>query len=276
MKNICYLNGRIVPIEEATLSVRDLGFLRGYGVFDVLPVVNGKPFLFEDHWRRLENSAAELGLTLPVDADEARAIMVDLIGRHAYPHMIVRTVLSGGPSEGGFLPEGKETFSIMIEETKPMSEELYENGVSLLLLEHERALPLSKTTNYIFPISHRDRKAASGATEILYAKDGKILEASTSNFFLVKNGTIVTVKDGVLGGITRKLVLRLASELGVPSEEREISLLELDTCDEAFLTASNKQVLPVVSVDGTTVGGGSVGPVSKKLRDALRAFMAEY
>lgn len=276
MKNICYLNGNILPMEEATLSVRDLGFLRGYGVFDVLPVVNGKPFLFEDHWNRLERSASVLGLRVPVGATEARTIMLDLIARHGYAYMIVRTVLSGGPSGGGFLPEGKETLSIMIEETKPMAQMLYEHGAKVITREHERAFPESKTTNYIFPISLRKEKADADAVEILYMKDGRILEASTSNFFLVKDGVIVTPKESVLGGITRKLVIRLASELGIPVEERDIAVAELDTCDETFLTASNKQVLPVVSVDGSAIGDGLVGLISKKLRVALRAFMAEY
>lgn len=276
MENICYLNGNILPTEEATLSVRDLGFLRGYGVFDVLPVVNGKPFLFKDHWNRLERSASELGLQVPVGASEAESIMCDLIARHGYEYMIVRTVLSGGPSEGGFLPEGKETLCIMIEETKPMAEALYEHGAKVITREYEREFPESKTTNYIFPISLRKEKADADAVEILYVKDGRILEASTSNFFLVKDGVIITSAKDVLGGITKKLIIRLAGELDIPVEERDIAVAELDICDETFLTASNKQVLPVVSVYGTAVGDGSVGPISKKLRSALRAFMAEY
>lgn len=276
MENTCYLNGSIVPTGEATLSVRDLGFLRGYGVFDVLPVVNGKPFLFKDHWKRLENSAAELGLGVPVSGDEAEGVMNDLIARHDYPYMIVRTVLSGGPSEGGFLPEGKETLCIMVEETKPMTEALYEHGAKVITREYQRELPGSKTTNYIFPISLRKEKTDADAVEILYVKDDRILEASTSNFFLVKDGVIVTSARDVLGGITRKLVIRLAGELGIPAEERDITVAELAECDEAFLTASNKQVLPVVRVDDAAIGDGAVGPISKKLLAALRAFMAKY
>lgn len=276
MENTCYLNGTILPTREANISVRDLGFLRGYGVFDVLPVVNGKPFLFEDHWNRLENSAASLGLRIPIVAEEAKATMIDLIARHDYPHMIVRTVLSGGPSESGFLPEGKETFCIMIEETKPSQESDYEDGVSVIVRRHEREIPESKTTNYIFPISLRKEKSDAGATEILYVKDGVVLEASTSNFFIVKGGTVITPKEKVLGGITRKLVIRLAKELDIPVEERGIAETELSGCDEAFLTASNKQVRPVVRIDDDTVGDGKVGPVSKRLLVALRAFMERY
>lgn len=276
MENVCYLNGNILPTEDANLSVRDLGFLRGYGVFDVMPVVNGKPFLFEDHWKRLERSAQELGLHIPIGAADAKAIMNDLIARHGYEYMIVRTVLSGGPSEGGFLPEGKETFCMMIEETKPMAQMLYEHGAKVITREYERTLPQSKTTNYIFPISLQKDKADADAVEILYVKDGRILEASTSNFFLVKDGAIITSVGGVLGGITRKLVILLAGELGIRVEERDIAVSELDTCDEAFLTASNKAVLPVVSVDDRVVGDGSVGPVSKRLLSALRKFMVEY
>lgn len=274
--NICYLNGKMLPMNGAVISVRDLGFLRGYGVFDVLPVVNGKPFLFTEHWARLERSAASLGLWLPVDAKEAEAIMLDLISRHAYPYMIVRTVLSGGPSEGGFLPEGQETFCVMIEETKPMPETLYEQGTKVITLEHFRHIPEAKTTNYIVPISHRQRKEHEGATEILYVDGDRVLEASTSNFFIVKNGEIFTAKKDVLGGITRELVLRFARELGIPAHNGGITRHDLAGCDEAFLTASNKAVLPIVTVDGLSVGSGAVGPVSKKLLLALREFMAKY
>ena len=94
MSKYCHFNGKVVPVEDAHISPRDLGFLRGYAVYDVMPVVNGEPFLFDEHWKRFERSSSDLGLKVPVSADEAREIVRELIRRHDYEKMIVRTVLS--------------------------------------------------------------------------------------------------------------------------------------------------------------------------------------
>ena len=92
------INGKVMPIDEARISPRDLGFLRGYAVYDVMPVVNGEPFLFGEHWKRFSRSANDLGLRVPIAGEEARDIIRDLVRRHDYETIIVRTILSGGPS----------------------------------------------------------------------------------------------------------------------------------------------------------------------------------
>lgn len=275
-KNICFLNGTIMPIEDVVISPRDLGFLRGYAVFDVMPVVNGKPFLFEEHWRRLERSASDLGLRIRLAPDKAKEVMDHLIRRHDYESMSIRTVVSGGPSESGIVPEGKETLCIQVEEMLPLPKKVYEEGGKIITLEFKRDLPSSKTTAYIMPIRERNRKIKEGAVEILYVKDGEVLEASTSNFFVVKDGKIHTAKDGVLSGITRGLVIRLANVAGYEVREETISEEELQDCDEAFITASNKKVLPIVQVDDHVIGEGVPGTVTRKLIGAYEAFTASY
>lgn len=276
-KNVCYLNGTIMPLSDAVISPRDLGFLRGYAVFDVMPVVNGKPFLFEEHWGRLERSASDLGMRIRLTPDKAREVIDHLIRRHSqYESMIVRTVVSGGPSESGIVPEGNETLCIQIEEMLPLPRQVYEEGGKIITLEFCRDLPSSKTTTYIMPIRERNRKIGEGAVEILYVKDENVLEASTSNFFIVKNGKVITAKDGVLSGITRGLVIRLAETAGFPVKEGVIHVADLSECDEAFITASNKRVLPIVQVDEHVIGGGTPGPVSKRLIADYDAFLASY
>jgi branched-subunit amino acid aminotransferase/4-amino-4-deoxychorismate lyase len=143
-------------------------------------------------------------------------------------------------------------------------------------MEHMRAFPTAKTTNYVFPISHRKVKDAAGVLEILYTCGGDVLEASTSNVFIVKDGAIRTPKDDVLIGITRNLVLRLAGELGIGTSEGAITSEEFFSADEAFLTASNKRVVPVVRADGNPIGGGSAGPVTNRLHGAISGFMEAY
>ena len=276
-KNVCYLNGTIMPLTDAVISPRDLGFLRGYAVFDVMPVVNGKPFLFEEHWDRLERSASDLGIRIRLAPDKAREVIDHLIRRHeAYESMIVRTVVSGGPSESGIVPEDQETLCIQIEEMLPLPRQVYEEGGKIITLEFRRDLPSSKTTAYIMPIRERNRKVSEGAVEILYVKDEEVLEASTSNFFVIKDRKIHTAKDGVLSGITRGLVIRLANVAGFPVREGVIKCDELEDCDEAFITASNKRILPIVQVDDAVIGNGAPGPVTKKLIAAFEAFAASY
>lgn len=277
MKSICYLNGTIQALWDASVSPRDLGFLRGYSVSDAMPVVNGKPFLFEEHWSRLERSASVLGMRIRLSPERAREVIDHLIRRHeGYESMIVRTVVSGGESESGLLPEGKETLCIMIEESPLLPRKIYEEGGKAITIEFERDLPSSKATAYLTPIRERNRKIKQGAVEILYTKDGDILEAATSNFFVVKKGRVVTGRDGTLSGVTRGLLVRLSETAGFPVREETIRLSDLEHCDEAFVTASNKRVLPIVQVDDAVIGGGVPGPVTKKLIAAFEAFVASY
>jgi branched-chain amino acid aminotransferase len=276
-RNVCFLNGTIMPIEEAFVSPRDLGFLRGYSVSDAMPVVNGKPFLFEEHWRRLERSAGELDMRLRLAPDKAKEVIGHLIRRHEeYEAMTVRTILSGGMSESGLFPEGKETLCILVEESPSLPRKIYAEGGKIITLEFSRDMPSSKATAYIMPIRERNRKIKEGAVEILYVKDGEVLEASTSNFFVVGDGEIRTAKDGVLSGITRGLVIRLAGVEGFPVSEGTITEEELATCDEAFITASNKRVLPIVQVDDRVIGDGMPGPITRRLLSAYDAFIASY
>lgn len=276
MSETCYFNGKMMPVEDAHIGPRDLGFLRGYAVYDVMPVVNGEPFLFAEHWKRFERSAAELGLRIPVDSGEAREIVRELVGRHEFEMMNIRTILSGGPSENGFLPEGRETFCMMVEETAPLPRELYEKGGKVITLGYRRTLPSSRTADFIVPIKERERKLAEGAVEILYVHGGRVLEASTSNFFIVKDGEIRTTGHGPRSGITRNLVVRLAKGAGIVVREQGLFEGDLRSCDEAFLTASNKLVVPIVTVNGFHIGDGKVGPMTKRILSILDGFMKGY
>jgi len=276
MAESCYFNGKMMPTEDAYIGPRDLGFLRGYAVYDVMPIVNGEPFLFGEHWKRFERSAADLGLRVPVDAEKAREISRELVRRHEYETMNIRTVLSGGPSANGFLPEGKETFCMMAEETAPLPRELYEKGGKVITLGYRRTLPSSRTADFIVPVKERERKLAEGAVEILYVHGGRVLEASTSNFFIVKDGEIRTTGYGPRSGITRSLVVRLARGAGISVGEHGLFEGDLRSCDEAFLTASNKLLVPIVTVNGFRIGDGKVGPITKRMLSILDGFIRGY
>jgi branched-chain amino acid aminotransferase len=277
MERYCYFNEKIIPAGKAHISPRDLGILRGYAVFDVMCTQNGKPFLFSEHWKRLRGSAKELGLVIPLKSKEYERIILKLVKANGFKKSTVRTVLSGGISSDGFsLDKGKETFYILVDEFKELPKEVFEKGARAITLEYAREIPRAKIASYIFSIRNYHRKIKAKALEMIYVKDGIALEASTSNFFIVKNGIVITPKEEILLGITRNLSVRLAKKAKLKVEEREVKLSELFDADEVFLSATNKDIVPVVRIDGKKIGDGKVGETTKKMMEFFGEFMRNY
>ena len=277
MKNYCYLNGKIVETKKASVGVYDLGILRGYCVFDVMCTQNGKPFLLEEHWKRFQNSAKELNLEIPVSFEKYKSIISKLLKINKFQKSTIRTLLSGGESSDGFsLENGKETFYVLVEKFKDLPIDLYEKGASVVSLEYFRNFPKAKIANYIAAIKNQERKRQAGALEIIYFKNGKVLEAATSNFFVVKNGKIITTKDGILIGITRNLVIELARKNGFRVVEKDVLAKELFSADEIFLSATNKNIVPIVKIDKKKIKNGKVGEVTKKIMKSFEDFVKSY
>lgn len=272
-KNHCYWNGKITTLDRIRISPYDIGMLRGYGVFDVMAANGQKPFLIKEHFERLTNSAKELKLPLPFTFPEYEKILEKLLSLHKNKKSTIRTILTGGISSDAF-SIGRPTCYILIEKFHDYPKEVYQKGVRLITHEFERMIPKSKVTNYVEAIKLQDKKNQAKALEILFVKEGKVLEASTSNIFLVKDGKIITPKDRILLGITRNLMVRLAKK-DYPVEEREVTSEELKKADEIFLTATNKFVVPVVRIDSWKVGSGRVGEVTRKMMDKFSEFEKE-
>jgi branched-chain amino acid aminotransferase len=271
-----YWQGNIVPVESVHIHPQDLGVLRGYGVFDVMRTENGKPFLWERHWARFQRSAELLGLRIPVTSEEYVAILRELIEKNGFEQTSIRTVLTGGRSESSFLPEGNETFFILMTPFTPLDEKYFSEGAKLVTLDYSRQFPQAKVTQYVAAIRHANQRQKEGALEILFVKDGMALEASTSNFAIVQGKTIVAPKENILSGITRGLALELARKQGFEVEEREVSLEEVLNANEMFLTATNKYIVPVVRIDDRVIGSGWPGETTKKLMQAMQEFVTSY
>lgn len=271
-----YWDGRIVPVNEIRIAPQDLGVLRGYGVFDVMRTENGKPFLLDKHWARLENSAATLDLKLPISKEEYENILDQLLEKNGFMQASIRTVLTGGPSADSFLPEGNETFFILITDFHGLEERFYTDGAKVMTLDFNRDFPQAKITQYVTAIKNAKRKRDADALEILYVQNGKVLEASTSNFAFFAGDVLVTPKMEILLGITRDLTIRLAKENGFTVEERDVSWEELLAADEVLLMATNKYIVPVVQVDEHAIGNGKSGLRTKKLMQAMQEFIRNY
>ena len=270
-----YLNGQILPAEQASISPFDLGLLRGYGVFDLLQTINGTPFLLPEHLERFRASADTLGLTVPVTDSEITEALLELLELNRHVEATVRMVLTGGESPDGMtFDPSSPTFYIVTHELFDVPEHVYESGAKLITAEHRREFPQAKTTNYLTWVQHHPRIAAAGAMDVLYHSDGIVSECATASFYVVIDGAIHAPAEGVLRGTVGQYVLDLAR----PRFEvvlGELTLQETLDADEAFLTSSVRGVVPVVALDDHAIGDGAVGPVTSELMALYRASVRD-
>ncbi len=271
-----FYQGKQVTVDQIIISPSDLGMLRGFTIFDVMVVEYGRAFLWERHYDRLALSAQSIGLAVPLSKEAYGAALAELIAHSSTQELVLRTVLSGGPSENGFSPEpGRETFYILTEERHRLPLSVYATGVKLITLPYERYLPQVKFANHAISLWDLERRKREDAFDNLYVAQGMISEASQGNILMVKDGVLVTPREEVLWGIVQGLVMELAEAAHIPTQWRSISLEELFEADEILLTGSSKGIVPVVSLDGRKIGDGKPGPVCAQLTkvylDSIRA-----
>ncbi|WP_439488705.1 aminotransferase class IV [Algoriphagus sp.] len=270
MKPFCFADGQIIPTEKASIHPMDLGFIRGYGIFDFFRTVNFQPLFLDSYLDRFFASAEKTFLPLDYTRAELKAVIQDLIEKNHLKDGGIRMVLSGGISQNHFSPAKGKLF-IFAESLIFPAQEKYEKGIKLLSLEYVRPIADIKTTNYALSVWDSMRWKDAGAEDVLYHMNGIISESSRSNFFIVKDGTISTPDTHVLMGITRKHVIELAGEVQI----RPISLQEALNADEAFITSTTKVLLPVTQIDEHEIGTGKPGPVSLDLLEKFRKLEKE-
>lgn len=268
-----YLNDRWVKTEDLVVSAFDLAVVRGFGVFDFLRTYANKPFLLKEHLDRFYNSAHLLELTIPKTKKELEKTVYEGIRKNAFPETNIRLILTGGVSNDS-LTVNKPSLLIIFTEGHRYPDERYTKGVKVISYNASRMFPMAKSLNYMMAIIALQKARKQGALEAIYTEKGVIYEGTTSNFFVVIEGVLVTPKKDVLSGVTRELVIRLAKKIGLPVEERALHASEMAKFDEAFITASNKEIMPVVAIDDRKVGDGRVGTVTKKLMKEFKAFIS--
>lgn len=271
-----YINGEFVEENNASVSVKDISILRGYGVFDFLRSYNGIPFHLKDHLLRLENSAQLIGMTLPHAIDDIYNLTLETIKRNNHKEFNVRLVVTGGLSSSNYIPDDKPSLIIMVTALNEIAASCYSEGVKVITTHTERFMPGSKSINYIPAILAMKDAKERGAIEALYVdRFGYIQEGTTSNFFALFGNTLVTPPtDRLLPGITRQTLLELAKD-HFEIEIRNIHKDEIRLMDEALITASNKEVMPVHTIDATQLTAG-VGEKSKKLMQLFQEHTIAY
>jgi branched-subunit amino acid aminotransferase/4-amino-4-deoxychorismate lyase len=277
-KKYCYFNGAIIEESAVCISPYDLGVLRGYGVFDVMCTANGKPFHLTDHWKSFVKSAEELHLTPPVSQKQYTAIITELVATSPYRNTSIRTVLTGGISPNGITLPVTPTFFILLHDMDQFTPapDLYKTGAKVIIDDYMRAHTRSKTTSYIEAIRNQKRRNDADAVEILYAHDDHITECATSNVFIIKNDTLITPESTVFHGVTRQIIITLARQNAIMTQECDITVEELRSADEMFITGSAKHILPIVMVDGTTIGTGEPGMMTRRLMHIYHTYRDNY
>lgn len=263
--SICFYRGKYLPLDECCLPVTDLIIQRGVGVFESIRTYGGKTFAMSQHIERLSKSAKLCGIKAESIIEALPEIIRGGTKAPGAPEgeMLIKPFITGGEINlSGVFPE--PDFFIIFDELHAAATDAVQNGIELKPNLMERPLPKIKTTGYVTGLI--PLRGNENVFETLYCPNGEITESMASNFFICLNGTLVSAPlDRVLSGVTRDIILTLAAENGFKVEERCPLVSELATADEAFITGSLKEVLPVVKVGDQTIGNSKPGPVARHL-----------
>jgi len=280
MSLMVYLNGELVPEDEAKVSVFDHGVLYGDGVFEGIRAYNGRIFRLEQHLERLYDSAGAIMLSVPLSIEELTEATLETCRANEVTDGYMRLVVTRGRGDLGLDPRKcqEPTTFIIADSIEFYPEEYYENGLEVITCVTRRnspdALdPAIKSLNYLNNILAKIETVRAGVPEgIMLSSDGYVAECTGDNIFLVRDEHVVTppISVGNLRGITRQVVIELLAEMGIETHEELFRLLEVYNANEMFLTGTAAEIVPVVTVDGRPIGEGTPGPLTGKLREKFR------
>ncbi|MBK1726141.1 D-amino acid aminotransferase [Halorhodospira neutriphila] len=274
----CYLNGEMLPLEQARISPLDRGFLFGDGVYELLPVYAGVPFRLADHLRRLRRSLEAVRIPSPLSDAEWGALLERLCRANGGGDLAVYIqVTRGSPGQRSheFPAQTQPTVFAMASALPPRG--AYARGVAAVTAEDPRWSRCDiKAVSLLPNVLLRQQAVDAGAYEAILHRDGLVTEGAASTVFTVRDGVLATPRlhEGLLPGVTREVILELAERHGLAYQRRPIAVEELAEAQEIWLSSSSKEVLPVVSLDGRPVGDGRPGEAFAAMRgwfDALRA-----
>lgn len=283
MSQQIYINGEYFSKDDAKISVYDHGLLYGDGVFEGMRIYGGKVFRLREHLVRLWESAASIGLQIPITMDQLTGDVNECVGRNQLQEGYIRLVVTRGSGALGLDPFRCSNPQIIIiaDKISLYPEELYENGLELVtastIRNHPAALsPRIKSLNYLNNILAKMEGLKAGCVEALMLNHvGQVAECTGDNLFIVKSGRLLTppIDAGILEGITRNAVLELAVEAGIETLETTLTRHDIYIAEECFLTGSAAEVIPAVKLDGRLIGSGKPGPITRQLNEAFRKLV---
>ncbi|HET8720931.1 MAG TPA: D-amino-acid transaminase [Nitrospira sp.] len=270
MAETAFINGRFLPLTQASVSIEDRGFQFGDGVYEVIRTYRGQPFKLEAHFARLNRSAAALGLREPYGLERWRGYISEGLRLAAFPEAKIYIQITRGvaPRDHAYAPNLEPTIVMTVRELHPLAADVQTAGVAAITVEDIRWGRCDiKSINLLANVLARQQAKVAGVFEAILVKDGEVTEGSVSNVIVVEKGALITAPEGprILSGVTREIVLALARHEGLEVKEQYPSQAQLSRASEVFLTGTTVEVLPVVRIDGRPIGGGVPGPVTRSL-----------
>jgi branched-chain amino acid aminotransferase len=280
-----WIDGKLVDKADAKISVYDHGLLYGDGVFEGIRAYHGKIFEVKSHLDRLYASAKAIRLTIPLAREQFASAIEETVRANGFTDCYIRAVVTRGVGYLGLNPSKCEKPSVFIiaDLIELYSKEMYEKGIALItssvIRNHPSALsPRIKSLNYLNNILAKIEAVDAGVPEaIMLNHEGNVAECTADNIFMVRGGEVQTptTSDGILEGITRKVMLHLCQKLSIPFVEKVLQKHDLYIADECFLTGTGAEVVPVSKIDGRLIGSGEPGPITRKLIEAFRRYIRE-
>jgi len=275
-----YLNGVFGPLSEAKISVLDRGFIFGDGIYEVVPIYHGKPFRMAQHLARLERSLAKIHIQQPMTKPQWETLVKDLVSKTTDATCMVYIQISRGVAKRDHaypVPAVTPTVFAMVAPMTPPGAALREKGVRLVSIPDERWLHCDiKSVSLLGNVLAKQAAVDAGVDEVVQFRNGNLTEGASCNIWVVQNGKVIApLKDNlVLEGIRYSLFEELCKESGIPFELRIVTEAETRNADELMMSSATREVLPVVELDGKSVGSGKPGPIFQKLRAAYDARIA--
>jgi branched-chain amino acid aminotransferase len=273
--NYAYVNGRFVPEAEATVSIFDRGFLYGDGVFETMRVYDGKIFRLYNHLQRLLIGLKVLQIGPKITQEEPRAILLELIQRNGVADGMARIYVTRGPSGSGVKRQTPwQPTLVALARKLPARSELRAVISSIRLDAASKLAGIKSANRALYEVAQHEARNAGFTDAVLLNGEGQIVELTTSNVFVVKNGDLFTppLSDGPLPGITRAVVLTIAAKLGITAYEMSFGTEMFSEADEVFATNSLMEIEPVFEVDGAKFREHHV---TMRLQNAYRELVAE-
>jgi branched-chain amino acid aminotransferase len=278
---LMYLNGEVIPVAEARLNVCDHGFLYGDGLFEGIRAYGGRIWKLDEHLERLYKGVRVMAFELPLTIEEMRQVTRDIVRRNGLTDCYIRLTVTRGVGLG-LDPKNIHgaTVAIMPSKLSLYPQQMYDDGLDVITVSTRVARPDSwevrckSTGKYVNNINAKMEANRAGAGEgLMLNMQGYVAEATGDNVFIISKGRVVTPPPsaGILEGITRMVAMEIAESMGYGVEETNLTLFDVYTADEAFLTGTAAEMIPMVRLDGRPIGNGKPGPITKAFIEKFRA-----
>lgn len=269
--SLAYRDGEYLEKSDLSIGTNDLGFERGFAVFDYMRERNGNITFLKDHLQRLDHSQSILNFQEPILSEEIKKIILQLEEKNKFIDSYYKAIISGKLIKNTIQP----VVTVYSDNIINYPAEMFTSGISLIISEFAKPFPEYKTTFYLGSYREYTRMHNAGAEDVLFYFDNIIRECSRCNVFTVKNNLIYTPAKNMLQGITRKHAILCAQQKYIVIE-KDITVKELFEADEVFLTSTTKNIMPVVNIEDAVIADGKPGYITKELMEMFQQYCLNY